>query len=74
MSDEVNHPEHYTKGDIETLDFINDRLKHGGLLANQSFFWASAIKYLDRHPHKGNPVQDLEKCKFYIDKLIKSYE
>lgn len=34
------------------------------------YLWGNAMKYLWRFPHKGSAVQDLMKCKWYIDRLI----
>ena len=60
--DIVNHPPHYTTGKIEVLDFIIDQ-KFGYLDGN-------VIKYLCRYKHKGSPVEDLQKARFYLDRLI----
>lgn len=62
MSDLVNHPAHYTRGKIEVLDFITDQ--DFGYLDGQ------VIKYVSRHRWKGNSLQDLEKARFYLDRLI----
>jgi len=40
MNDPVNHPSHYTDGNIEVIDFIEDK-KFGYCLGN-------AIKYISR--------------------------
>jgi len=70
-NDPVNHPYHYTFGNIECMDLMKDMLTkeefHG-------YLKATALKYLWRFERKGNPVQDLNKCKFYIDKLIEELE
>ena len=55
---------HYHVSGIEPFDVIEDM---GDL---ESFCRGNAIKYLMRYKHKGTPVQDLEKAKVYIDKLI----
>ena len=64
--DAVNHPSHYTQGNIETLDFILDQ--KFGYLAGQ------VIKYMCRYRYKGNPKQDLEKARFYLNRLIEGEE
>lgn len=47
---------------IEPIDFI---------LANGlGYVEGNVIKYLCRYQHKGNPVQDLEKAKHYLEMLI----
>ncbi len=35
-----------------------------------NYLQGNASKYLDRYEKKGTPVQDLEKAKHYIEKLI----
>lgn len=60
--DEINRPPHYTKGNIQPIEFIE---------ANDlDFHEANIIKYVVRYPHKGTPVKDLEKARFYLDRLI----
>lgn len=60
--DMVNHPPHYNKGSIEIIDFIQDW--------NLDFITGNIIKYVTRSPYKNNPLEDLEKAKFYLDRLI----
>lgn len=60
--DPVNRPAHYTTGKIEVLDFIQDQ-KFG-------YLDGQVIKYVSRYRHKGRPVEDLEKAKFYLERLI----
>ena len=64
--DMVNAPPHYRTGRIEVIDFILDQ--QFGYLAGQ------IIKYVARHAHKGNAVEDLRKARWYIDKLIATLE
>lgn len=60
--DEVNKPRHYTKGGIQPIEFIE---------ANDlDFHEANIIKYVVRYPHKGTPLKDLMKARFYLDRLI----
>lgn len=69
--DLVKHPSHYTYGKLECLDVMK------AILTKEEFHGylkATALKYLWRFERKGNPVQDLNKCKFYIDKLIEEQE
>ena len=58
----VNHPKHYNSGKIEVIDAIED----WGLGFNDG----NVIKYVARHKHKGKPVEDLEKAKWYLERLI----
>jgi len=67
LGDMVNHPAHYKTGGIECIEaiqaFLNDDQFKGYLLGN-------AFKYLWRCQYKGKSKEDLNKCKWYIDKYI----
>ena len=58
----VNHPSHYNRGKYEVIDVIEDW--HLG------FNLGNAIKYIGRCGHKDDPVQELEKAKWYIQREI----
>ena len=58
----VNNPKHYNTGKIEVIDAIEDW--------NLGFHAGNVIKYVARHERKGKPIEDLEKAKWYIDRLI----
>tara|TARA_Y100001937_G_scaffold122296_1_gene182780 strand:- start:384 stop:665 length:282 start_codon:yes stop_codon:yes gene_type:complete len=64
--DLVNFPPHYKQGGVECIDAIKS------CLGNEfsSYLQGNAIKYLWRYEHKGKPIQDLEKAKWFIEKLI----
>ena len=62
MSEAVNHPAHYNVGKIEVIDAIED----WGL----NFSLGNAVKYIARADHKGKPVEDLEKARWYIEREI----
>jgi len=68
MSDPVNHPAHYTSGGIECIDAERAATEH--LNGFEGFLTGQCIKYLWRWKLKGNPIQDLEKCRWYLDRLI----
>ena len=61
----VDHPDHYNKG-IEVIDYIDSW--------DFNFTIGNIIKYVSRHRHKANPLEDLKKAKWYLDRLIKKYE
>ena len=61
----VDHPDHYNKG-IEVIDYIDSW--------DFNFTIGNIIKYVSRHKHKENPLEDLKKAKWYLDRLIKKYE
>jgi len=62
----VNHPSHYNQGDIECIDAM---LASAGKEAVKNFCHLSIVKYLWRFEHK-NGFEDLEKAKWYMEKLI----
>lgn len=64
-NDPVNRPAHYTDGNIEVIDFIEDK-KLGFCLGN-------AVKYIARAGKKdpAKEVEDLEKARWYVDRRIK---
>lgn len=68
--DMVNHPPHYQSASgIEVIDVIEAFTDD--LYGIEAVCQGNAIKYLLRWLNK-NGVEDLEKCKWYIDKLIAS--
>jgi hypothetical protein len=66
--EQVNHPDHYNQGSIEVIDYIED------LGWGEEFCAGNAIKYLSRYKYKGKPLQDLQKAKWYVERLIQQYE
>lgn len=71
MSDNVNHPLHYTAGNIECIDGIESAVT--GLNPDEAYCTGAAIKYLWRWKHKGG-VEDLRKAQWYINRLISKGE
>jgi len=71
MKDNVNHPAHYTSGNIECIDAIESAVIE--LTGIEAMCTGNAIKYLWRWKRK-NGVEDLHKAKWYIDKLISLQE
>lgn len=63
-ADVVNHPPHYTAGGVETLDFIEAK--------DLNYRLGNVVKYVVRCGKKANsdPVQDLEKAAFYLNREI----
>ena len=57
------NPDYYKKGKIEVTDFIIDQ--------QLSFIEGNIIKYVTRYKDKSG-IQDLRKCRWYIDKLIET--
>ena len=69
--DMVNHPAHYTKGGIETIDFIKAKFTGYGFRA---YLLGNVVKYISRADTKGNKLEDLKKAQWYLNKLIKEEE
>lgn len=67
MSDKVNHPDHYTDGGMETIDIIKAKSSTEEFFG---FLKGNVIKYVTRAGKKGSAVEDLEKARWYLDKLI----
>ena len=70
--DVVNSPAHYTQGEIETIDYIQDVLGDQGVI---DYCHGNVIKYTgSRLMAKDNTVQDAKKAIWYLNKLISVYE
>lgn len=65
--DVVNSPTHYTQGKFETIDVILDTVQH--LPGPQGYLVGNIIKYLSRYHFKNGP-EDLEKARWYLNKLL----
>lgn len=61
----INHPNHYNKGKIEVIDFIEDQ--------KLGFKAGNVVKYVSRYRYK-NGLEDLKKAKWYLDRLIEKFE
>lgn len=61
-SDAVNHPSHYQRGGIETIDYIKGTLGSDG---HASYCLGNVIKYVSRFRDKDG-VQDLRKAQVYL--------
>ena len=62
-TDPVNHPPHYTKGGIETIDFIEAK--------DLNYRLGNVIKYVSRAGKKdSDPIVDLEKAAWYLQREI----
>lgn len=65
LSDAINHPPHYTHGDIECIDAILAALGKQGAA---DYCRGAVIKYAWRCMNKGTPSQDMEKAAWYARK------
>lgn len=59
-TDVVEMPSHYTQLPVECIDVTE----------HFNFTLGNAIKYIWRADHKGNPLEDLKKARWYIDREI----
>ena len=65
IDDPVNSPKHYTQGDMEVITAIE------GL--GLDYHQGNVLKYISRYRFK-NGMEDLQKAKWYVDRLIYIYE
>ena len=63
MHEHMSTPTHYGKLKIQPVDVAED----WGL----DFNLGNVLKYIARHKHKGDPVGDLAKAKWYLDRACK---
>ena len=67
--DVINHPKHYTQGEIECIEvikYINDKLHMEGY---EGYCLGNFIKYIWRCNFK-NGWEDIDKSIFYLDELL----
>lgn len=68
QNDPVNHPSHYTDGQIEVIDFIEDK--------KLGFHLGNTVKYIARAGKKdpAKTLEDLKKAKWYLERYISTLE
>ena len=71
LDDKVNHPSHYSYGDIEIIDFIEQVTKD--YKPELSFAIGNAIKYISRANRK-NGKEDLDKARWYLNRAFEKWE
>ncbi|AUJ52943.1 hypothetical protein B2G94_10120 [Staphylococcus hominis subsp. hominis] len=69
--DVVNKPKHYTYGDIEVIDYIEQVTKN--YKPELAFAIGNAIKYISRANHK-NGKEDLDKARWYLERAFEKWE
>jgi len=67
--DMVNHPPHYNKAGIDTIDAIK-AMTEGGF---EYYLQGNIMKYLWRYRYK-NGAEDLKKAQWYLNELISVVE
>ena len=68
--DNVNNPRHYNKDGIECIDGIKASMSEKEFLG---YLKGNTMKYLWRYDYKQKPLEDLQKAKWYLDKMINRY-
>lgn len=71
--DPVNQPAHYTAGPVEVINILEQAVAQAPDAVRGGLQW-QALKYLHRIWHKGNPLQDAQKARWYLDRLIQKLE
>jgi hypothetical protein len=66
----IHKPPHYNKGGIEAIDYIKQQLGS----SFTGYLEGNVLKYIHRHKYKGTAKQDLEKARWYLERLIKEIE
>tara|TARA_B110000046_G_scaffold150447_1_gene158855 strand:- start:150 stop:440 length:291 start_codon:yes stop_codon:yes gene_type:complete len=70
--DMVNSPPHYNQS-IECIEAMAAMANGCEMPSHQAYCWQNIFKYLWRWPYK-NGVEDLKKCRWYLDRLISELE
>ena len=68
-NDGVNHPSHYTSGNVEVIDIIEDAVKDAPDTIVSGLQW-QVLKYILRMWLKDNPKKDAQKAQWYLNRLI----
>ncbi len=71
--DMVQKPRHYNLGGIECIDALTAMITPYEDPNDAALSW-QVVRYIWRHPFKFNPLEDLKKARFYLDRLIQLYE
>lgn len=71
LYDKINHPSHYTYGEIEVIEFIEQVTKD--YKPELAFAIGNAIKYISRANRK-NGKEDLDKARWYLNRAFGKWE
>ena len=66
-TDPVERPDHYNTGAIEAIEAIKASMHPQEF---KGYLKGNCMKYLWRYEYKNKPVEDLRKCRWYLEKLI----
>ena len=67
--EQITSPDHYNSNTMETIDLIRDSMEseeYRGYLKGNVFKYVSRYRYKE----KENPLKDLLKAEWYLNKLI----
>lgn len=69
MSDIINKPDHYNKTGKETIETIEDAMLGDEF---EGYLKGNVLKYVTRYrfKHAEDPLKDLLKARWYLNKLI----
>ncbi len=71
VKDDVNHPDHYTSGGIETIDYMEAKSTPEEFRGHLRL---TALKYLSRAGLKDDTLKDLKKAQWYVNRLVEFVE
>jgi len=66
MKQQVDSPKHYNFSKLEVIDVVE--------AWNLNFNEGNVLKYLARHKYKSNPLEDLKKARWYLNRIISNLE
>ena len=73
MTDPVNHPSHYNYGKFEVIDILEQAVGRAPDSVKGSLQY-QVLKYMLRLWDKENPLQDAQKSRWYLNRLIDKME
>tara|TARA_R110001583_G_scaffold27220_3_gene97575 strand:- start:3084 stop:3380 length:297 start_codon:yes stop_codon:yes gene_type:complete len=72
--DRVNNPPHYTTGRIECIDAMEAMMEGSNVPTFVGNLWGNLFKYIWRWDKKGTAIEQLQKARYYLDKMIEYAE
>ena len=66
VADIINHPQHYNMQGLEAIDIIQASMTDEEF---RGYLKGNILKYIIRYKHKGKAGEDLDKGKWYLEKL-----
>ena len=70
--DPVEKPPHYTLGNgMQCIEYIKQVLSAEEF---KGYCNGNVIKYLHRHSYKNNPVEDIRKAKWYLERMLETMQ